>query len=108
MTNIERNVMASVAVIYIVRKLISPLALQWYALVLSVMGIALFVSVPHVAQNFQAVASGGISSILAFIFSAIISTTLVVQAWLLLGSAAIISLFLRVARSFTSTRAALA
>lgn len=105
MTNIERNVMASVAVIYTVRKLLSPLALQWYALAISVVGIAMFVSVPNVAQNFQAVAGGGVSSIMTFVFSAILSTTVVVQLWLLLGSAAILSLFVRVARSFTSTRA---
>jgi len=108
-TNIERNVMASVAVIYTTRKFLSPLALQFYALIVSAVGIAMFVSVPNVAQNFQAVAaSGGFDSISTFLFSAVISTTIVVKLWLVVGSAAVISLFLRVARSFTTARAALA
>lgn len=109
MSTIERNVMASVAVIYTARKFLSPLALQLYALGISVVGIAMFVSVPHVAQNFQAVlASGGLGSVFTFLSSAIVSTTAVVQLWLFLGGAAIISLFVRVARAFTSTRTALA
>ena len=107
--NIERNVMASVAVIYTARKFLSPVALQMYALVASVVGIAMFVSVPNVAQNFQAVAaSGGLASVLTFIVSAVVSTTIVVQLWLLLGGAAVLALFVRIARSFSGTRTALA
>ncbi len=102
--NIERNVMASVAVIYTARKFLSPLALQWYALAISFAGLAMFVSLPHVAQNFQAVASGGMASIMTFALTAVVSTTIVVQLWLVLGSAAVISLFFRIARSFSAAR----
>lgn len=99
MKNIEQNVMASVAVIYAARKLISPLALQLYVLMISFGGLVLFVSVPSVAENFQNVAQGGIPSIMTFVTTAVMSTTLIVQLWLLLGSAAVVSLFFRVARA---------
>ncbi len=104
MTTIEQRIMASVGLIYIVRKLVSPFALQWYALLASMGGIVMFVSLPNVAQNFQIVASGGVASIMTYIFSAILSTTLVVQLWLVVGAAACVSLFFRAARSFSSSR----
>ncbi len=108
MTTLEKKVMASVGLIYTVRKLTNPFALQCYALVASIIGISTFVSVPNVAQNFLAVTNGGMTGVATFVVSAIVSTTLVVQVWLLVGGAALLSLFVRVARSFTTTRVATA
>lgn len=102
MTTIEQKVMAGVGLIYIGRKLASPLAFQWYALILSAVGIAMFVSLPNVVQNFQAVAAaGGLPSITNFVLSAVTSTTVIVQLWLVLGVVAVLSLFVRAALSFT-------
>lgn len=92
MTTIEQRVMANVAVIYTVRRLVGRTALKSYALLLSVIGITFFVSVPHIAQNFEHVSQGGAGSIFTFIISAILGTTIVVQVGLLLGAAAFVSL----------------
>jgi uncharacterized integral membrane protein len=76
MSKIEQQVMASVAVIYTARKLLSFQALLWYVLILSIFGISQLVSVPHVLQNFSLVARGGFPSILAFLGAAVQGTTL--------------------------------
>ncbi len=87
-SNIEQQVMASVAVVYMARQLTSATALKVYALCVSLAGVAAFVSVPHVAANFFAVESGGFSSIATYLLSAVTGTRLVVQ--LALGVVALI------------------
>ena len=99
MSKIEDQVMGSVAVIYGVRALVSPVALACYAGV-SCVAIASVVSVPHVAQNFAASAQGGVPHIIGFTIAAIVGTQLVVQLGLLIATLASTSLLVSVARSF--------
>ena len=101
MRNIEQQVMASVAVIYAARKLVSFQAVVCYALVLSIFGISLIVSVPHVLQNFSSVARGGVPSILTFLGVAITGTKLMVQLGLLVVIFALGSLTASFFRSFS-------
>jgi len=96
--NIEQKVMASVAVIYAARKLVSMTALKLYALVLSLGGIVAFVSISNVFANFVNVAQGGVGSIALFTISAVLGTTLLVQVALALCAAATISLVVPVFR----------
>jgi hypothetical protein len=103
-SKIERQVMASVGVIYTARKLTSRLALECYALALSFAGAAFFVSLPHVLQNLTQVAHGGIASIGVYFVSAVLGTKLVVQLALLVGACALIALGVDVARSSPPAR----
>lgn len=98
-TKIERQVMASIAIVYAVRKATSRIALECYALVLSFAGAAVFVSLPHVAANLSNVASGGIVSIGAFFISAVLGTKLIVQLALLVGISALVLMAVDIARS---------
>ena len=100
---IEQQVMGSVAVIYVARTLVSPAALVCYAGA-SCIAIASFISVPHVVQNFEASAQGGMPHIIGFTIAAIVGTQLVVQLGLLVATLASTSLLVRVARSFRGTR----
>jgi hypothetical protein len=90
-TSIEQRVMANVAVIYTARKMLSRTALKAYVFFLSLVGVAFFVSVPHITQNLEKVAHGGVGSVALFIFTAILSTTIIVQIALLLGAIAFAS-----------------
>ncbi|TSC68216.1 MAG: hypothetical protein G01um101456_722 [Parcubacteria group bacterium Gr01-1014_56] len=101
-SSIEQQVMASVAVIYAVRQLLSFQAVVYYALILSLFGISQLVSVPHVLENFSSVARDGFPSILVFIESAVTGTTLLVQLGLLVAIFAVGSLFSSFIRSFSS------
>ena len=96
--------MASVAVIYAVRKLTSRTALEFYALAVSFVGIFMFVSVPHVAQNFSLIASHGLSGISTFVLSAVTHTSIMVQLTLLLGIGAVGLLLVDLVRSVIGTR----
>lgn len=98
MSYIERNVMSAVAVIYLVRKALSPRALSLYALVLSAAGIAALVSVGNVLNNFLTVAAGGPENIAVFLIGAVAGTTLMVQLALLVGAFATGALVLDFAR----------
>ncbi len=92
MSNLEQKIMANVAMVYTARKMVGRTALKFYTLVLSFVGIAFFVSVPHVAQNFGGVAQGGVGSVMFFVLTAVLSTTILVQIALLLGVVAFASL----------------
>ena len=85
MTTIEKNVMASVRVIYGVRQLMNATALKVYVFTLSILGIATLVSLPHVVANFLNVAHGGLPSMSVFIAAALIQTKVLVQIALALG-----------------------
>ena len=104
MNKLERNIMAGVAVIYVVRKLTSRRAVECYALFLSAFGITLFVSLPHVAANFVHVESVGLPATGLYILSAVEKTNLIVQAALMLGVVAAFSLLRGVFRQGEPSR----
>lgn len=85
MTKIEQQVMASVALIYTVRRLTSVSALKAYGLVFFVAATTMFVSLPHVASNFLAVWQGGVAGETTFILAAVTGTKTIVQIALLAG-----------------------
>lgn len=87
-SNIEKNIMAGVAAIYVGRKLSSRKALEAYALLASIVGIALFTSLPHVVSNLLHVESAGFPAVATFFLSAVVKTNLIVQAALLVGAIA--------------------
>ncbi len=103
-SKIEQQVMAGVGVVYTARRLSSPLAIKLYALALSVVGLVVFVSLPHVAANFMNVARGGVGSIEGFALTAVLRTTIVVQLALGIGIFAIVSLLSDVVRSVSHPR----
>jgi hypothetical protein len=92
MSKMEQKVMANVALIYTLRKAAGRTALKLYVMAFSVLGIAFFVSVPHVLNNFSHVAQGGVGSIAGFVLAAVVGTTIIVQIALILGTAALVSL----------------
>ena len=98
-STIEKNVMAAVRVAYVGRLLGSATALKVYAFAISVVGVAAFVSVPHVAANFMAVANGGFGAVTVFLLAAVTQTKVMVQAALLVGMFALASLGLEAVRS---------
>lgn len=100
MSRVERQVMAGVALIYTARVLTSRVALKCYALVFSLIGIAVFASLPHVTQNLLAVSGGGVDDVAIFFLTAVASTTLVVQFALAFGAVAAASLFVELRRVF--------
>ncbi len=104
MSKIEQQVMAGVAVVYAARKLTSRLALECYALALSVAGLAFFASLPHVFANLAQVAQGGAVSIGVFFISAVLGTKLVVQLALLIGAVALVAMGVDIARSSAPAR----
>ncbi|HVU80337.1 MAG TPA: hypothetical protein VHD37_03175 [Candidatus Paceibacterota bacterium] len=108
MTKIETQVMASVGVIYAVRKLLGPTALKLYALTLSLAGVTTFASVPSVLHNFQSVAVAGPGSVALFVVYAVLGTTIIVQFALAVGATAAISLFVSGVRAALSGRTATA
>ncbi len=98
-SKIEQQVMASVGVIYAARKLTSRFALSCYALALSFLGTAYFVSLPHVLENLTNVAGGGVGSIETFFVSAVLGTKFVVQIALLVGIGALAVMAIDLAHS---------
>jgi uncharacterized membrane protein len=103
MSKIEERVMASVAVIYAVRKLASRTALKLYVLVLSLVGVVTLVSISNVTANFTNVAQNGVESVAAFLVAAVLGTTIMVQVALFLGTIAVFSLMVDAMRSFSSS-----
>lgn len=102
MSNIEKNVMASVAAIYAFRLATGLTALKIYTLLASAVGLVFLVSLPNIVQNFLHVAGSGAGSISAFMTSAFFGTTFFVQAALLLGLFAAFSLAFDFVRTFSS------
>ena len=101
-TNIEQQVMGSVAAVYAARRFASPFMLKVYALALSVTGVALLVSLSHVGANLMAVESHGALAVGVFILSAVLGTSIVVQIALAVGAAASLSLAADATRSLRS------
>jgi len=102
MSKIEQQVMAGVALIYMARALVSRVALECYALVFSLAGIATLASLPNVVQNLVMVSQSGVGGVAVFFASAIVSTTIAVQVALVLGGAALASLLFDIRRLFFS------
>ncbi len=98
MTKIEQQVMAGVAMVYTARVLTSSFVLKVYALTLSVAGIMLFVSLPHIMTNIAQVAQGGLSNLAVYTLGAISQTKIVVQVAIMMGMFATISLILPLLR----------
>ncbi|GEM_PF-1382955 len=103
MTTIETNVMAAVRFVHMTRKLTGATALKVYAFGLSVCGVAVLVSVPHVAANFISALGLGPSAVTAFIIAAVAQTKLVVQLSLLIAMFALGSLGADMLRSIRVT-----
>lgn len=93
--------MASVVVIHTLRRLVSMTALKVYVLGVSFWGIVALVSVSNVTSNFMSVASHGAGGVGAFLLSAVLGTTLVVQLTLIMVLGTTASLFVDFARSFS-------
>ncbi len=91
--------MAGVGIVYAARQLTSRTALELYALVLSACGVIFFVSLPHVFANLVHVMNGGLPSITTFALTAVMSTKLIVQLALLIGSFSLVSLAVNTLRS---------
>ncbi|MBY0472827.1 hypothetical protein K2Q00_00895 [Patescibacteria group bacterium] len=98
-SNIEKQVMAGVAVVYTVRKLTSRFAIECYALALSFAGAAYFVSLPNVFQNLTHVTQGGVVSVGVFFLTAVLQTKLAVQVALFVAAASLVLMGVDVARS---------
>ena len=101
-SKIEQQVMASVGVIYVARMLTSRLAVECYALVLSFVGAAYFVSLPNVLANFSHVAQGGLANVGTFLIAAVLGTKLVVQVAVLIGAVAFVGMVADILRSPSS------
>ncbi|MEI7719623.1 MAG: hypothetical protein WCI89_00205 [bacterium] len=102
-TNIEQQVMGSVAAVYVARRFFNPLAIKIYALALSAVGIVAFVSLSHVGANFLAAEHSGFSAMGAFSLSAVTKTTLLVQLALAIGVLALFSLLSDAFKSLRSS-----
>ena len=98
MTTIEKNVMANVALIYTLRKLVSKTALELYIFVASLWALGQLVWVSMVFENLAHV---GISGSLQFILAAALNTDLLVQLFLVVGVLSALSLFTDLLRSFS-------
>ncbi len=104
MSTIEKNVMASVYVIHMVRTLTSRLALACGVLCLSLIAIAMLVSVPHVMVNLLSVAHHGVVGIGTFVFSAVMGTRFIVQCALFIGTIAFLLVLIDLIRSISPIR----
>jgi len=92
-SNIERQVMANVGVIYSVRKIFGPTALKAYVFVASVAALWKLVWVTRVFQNFALVERHGVASMGNYLLYAVAHTSPLVQLTLVVGAIAFIALF---------------
>lgn len=89
-SNIERQVMGRVAVIYTARTLLSRTALSLYVLAGSAWAFGTLVWVARVQENFLTALQGGFSNTLNFLLVAISNTTLLVQLVLVVATVALV------------------
>jgi hypothetical protein len=92
MSNIERQVMASVGTIYTARALTSVTALKVYIFILSIWGVGKLVWVSKVFENFWAVEKNGLGAIFNYFVSAFTHAHVSVLLVLLVGAVAFTSL----------------
>lgn len=103
-SKIEQQVMASVGVIHTARRAVSMTALKVYALVASVYALGILVWVSQVQANFLSAMNGGVLAVGNFVLTAVMHTTFVVQAVLLVAIVALVSLAIDLARTLSSQR----
>ena len=103
-TTIERQVMASVAVIYTVRRLLSRTALELYVLVVAALALWRLVWVHRVLQNFSTEEHYGLSATGNYLLVAVEHTNIAVQFLLLVAACACVALAMDTIKSFTSDR----
>jgi len=98
-SKIERQVMASVGVIYTARKLVSRTAIEIYVLAASALALWQLVWVHKVFDNFFAVEKNGIGSTLNYVATAVGHTNPAVQLTLFIAAAAFVMLMVDMAKS---------
>lgn len=98
-TNIEQQVMGSVATIYTWRRVTNATALKVYALVASVYALGALVWVARIQENFFAALEGGVGRVLEYLLVAVTNTEVTVQAVLLVAIVVLFSLAVDLARS---------
>lgn len=101
-SKIEQQVMASVGVIHTARRMVSGTALKVYALVASIYALGILVWVARIGENLAQVMNGGVLAVGNFVLYAVLHTTFVVQAVLLVATVALVSLAIDLARTLTS------
>ena len=107
-SNIERQVMASVAVIYTVRKLLSRTALELYVLAASAVVLWRLVWVHKVFANFFVEEKLGFGAISNYLLYAVEHTNIVVQLTLLVAAVAFVALLVDFVKSASEPRAFIA
>lgn len=100
--------MASVAVIYTARKLLSHTALEMYILAASAIALWRLVWVHKVFDNFFAVEKNGLGAISNYLLYAIQHTNVAVQLTLLVAAVAFIALLVDFIKSASAPRTFLA
>ncbi len=103
-SKIESQVMASVGVIHTARRMVSLTALKVYTLVASIYTLGVLVWVSEIQANLLNVMNGGVLAVGNFVLTAVTHTSVVVQAVLLVATAALISLALDLVRTLTTQR----
>ncbi len=98
-SNIESQVMASVAVIHTARLATSRIALECYALALSAVALWQLTWVHRVFENFFTVEHGGLGSMANYLSYAFLHTHVATQLTLIVAAAAGIALVVDAARS---------
>jgi len=102
-SKIEQQVMASVAVVYAVRKLLSRRALEVYALATSAVVLWQLVWIHKVFENFVAIEKNGLDAIADYLLVAVTNTNLAVQLTLAVATVAFIFLIIDTVRSTSAS-----
>src|SRR5579872_3369540 len=102
-TKIEQQVMASVAAVYVGRRLLSRTALECYALFVCGFSVTLLVSLPHVVQNFFMIEKSGLPGVGAFFLSAMLNTSHMVQLIVVVGTGALLLMLADATRGLRSS-----
>jgi hypothetical protein len=103
-SKIEKQVMASVAVIYAARKLLSRTALELYVLAASAVMLWQLVWVHKVFANFFTVEKHGFGAMSNYLLYAVEHTHLAVQLTLLVAALALASLLVDFVKSVSAER----
>ncbi|MDO8517679.1 MAG: hypothetical protein Q7S26_00085 [bacterium] len=104
-SKIEQQVMASVAVVYTARQLLSRRALEIYALAASALALWQLVWVHKVFENFVAIEKNGLDAVTTYLFVAVTQTHLAVQLTLVVATVAFIFLIVDTVRSASDSSA---
>ena len=102
-TTIEEQVMASVGLIYLGRRLVGLTTLKVYAFLVAAYALVQLTWVHKVIENFFIVERGGLGSIATYLLVAVEHTHLAVQITLVVLAVLGLSLLRDMIRSFTRT-----